>query len=184
MTYRKGLARALRKGATDAEKALWRGLRSHRLEGLQFRRQHPIGPYVVDFVCIEKKLVHCCPRYPGRSSWMGVKPGFECQLGASLQTSPGPKDRHVETRLVSPPRGRGDHRGVGLGRPGRLRATPPSPSPPIRRRGDWAVGPGAALLRNRFWTRMGTSGEMQPEVSANPTPLRVRVSGLRHAYLR
>ena len=57
MTYRKGLARALRKGATDAEKALWRGLRSHRLEGLQFRRQHPIGPYVVDFVCIEKKLV-------------------------------------------------------------------------------------------------------------------------------
>ena len=50
-------ARALRKSMTDAERALWRVLRSRQLEGFKFRRQHPIGPFVVDFVCLEHKLI-------------------------------------------------------------------------------------------------------------------------------
>lgn len=52
-----GLARDLRKKNTDAERYIWRHLRSKQLEGLKFRRQHPIGKYVVDFVCLEKKII-------------------------------------------------------------------------------------------------------------------------------
>jgi very-short-patch-repair endonuclease len=42
---------------TDAEKALWRVLRSRQVMGLKFRRQHPFGDYILDFVCLEKKLI-------------------------------------------------------------------------------------------------------------------------------
>jgi very-short-patch-repair endonuclease len=42
---------------TEAEKRLWRCLRSKQLGGYKFRRQHPVGDYVVDFVCLEAKLV-------------------------------------------------------------------------------------------------------------------------------
>ena len=50
-------ARELRKNQTNAEKALWSVLRMHRLGGYRFRRQHPMGNYVVDFVCLESHLV-------------------------------------------------------------------------------------------------------------------------------
>jgi very-short-patch-repair endonuclease len=52
-----GLARALRRRSTLAERKLWRHLRSRSLAGFKFVRQEPIGPYVVDFVCREKRLV-------------------------------------------------------------------------------------------------------------------------------
>ena len=42
---------------TDAERRLWRALRRRQIDGFQFRRQHPIGQYVVDFVCMAAKLV-------------------------------------------------------------------------------------------------------------------------------
>ena len=42
---------------TDAERALWGVLRSRQLQGFKFRRQHPIGKFVVDFVCLERKLI-------------------------------------------------------------------------------------------------------------------------------
>jgi len=41
---------------TDAEKALWRVLRCRQASGFKFRRQHPFGDYILDFVCLEKKL--------------------------------------------------------------------------------------------------------------------------------
>ncbi len=44
-------ARRLRGRSTDAEKKLWRALRRDQINGLSFRRQHPIGPYVLDFYC-------------------------------------------------------------------------------------------------------------------------------------
>ena len=50
-------ARRLRKNMTNAERLLWRRLRDRQLGGYKFRRQHPIGPFFVDFVCLEKKLV-------------------------------------------------------------------------------------------------------------------------------
>ncbi|CRZ19865.1 Protein of uncharacterised function (DUF559) [Kingella kingae] len=42
---------------TDAEKCLWQYLRAHRLNGYKFRRQQPIGTYIVDFVCTQPKLI-------------------------------------------------------------------------------------------------------------------------------
>ena len=50
-------AKRLRRDATQAEQKLWQQLRNRRLAGLKFRRQMPIGPYVVDFICLEQGLV-------------------------------------------------------------------------------------------------------------------------------
>jgi very-short-patch-repair endonuclease len=49
-------ARELRKNSTEAERILWSQLRDHRLNGVSFRRQVPIGNYVADFVCHPAKL--------------------------------------------------------------------------------------------------------------------------------
>jgi very-short-patch-repair endonuclease len=50
-------AKKLRSNMTDAEHRLWYRLRAHRFEGYRFRRQVPVGPYVVDFACVGRKLV-------------------------------------------------------------------------------------------------------------------------------
>lgn len=50
-------ARHLRRNQTNGERALWQKLRAKRCHGLKFRRQVNIGPYVVDFLCIEKMLI-------------------------------------------------------------------------------------------------------------------------------
>jgi len=50
-------ARYLRKQQTDVELLLWQKLRDRRLVGYKFRRQKPIGYYIVDFICVEKMLV-------------------------------------------------------------------------------------------------------------------------------
>ena len=50
-------ARKLRSNLTDAESYLWRHLRFRQIAGHKFRRQRPIEPYIVDFVCLEKKVV-------------------------------------------------------------------------------------------------------------------------------
>jgi very-short-patch-repair endonuclease len=50
-------ARQLRSKQTDTEALLWSRLRAYRLSGLKFRRQQPVGVYVVDFFCPEKKLI-------------------------------------------------------------------------------------------------------------------------------
>jgi very-short-patch-repair endonuclease len=50
-------ARSLRQDSTDAERIIWKALRAHRLQGASFRRQTPIGPFVVDFVCHSVSLI-------------------------------------------------------------------------------------------------------------------------------
>ncbi len=50
-------AKILRKQSTPMEIKLWNRLRSRRFMGLKFRRQCPLGSYIVDFICIEKKLI-------------------------------------------------------------------------------------------------------------------------------
>lgn len=50
-------ARDLRQSQTEAEKVIWHHLKAKRFLGLKFKRQHPIGPYFPDFVCLEQKLV-------------------------------------------------------------------------------------------------------------------------------
>ena len=52
-----GKARKLRRKMTPSEKKLWSRLRNRKFRGLKFRRQHPIDRYIVDFICMEKKLV-------------------------------------------------------------------------------------------------------------------------------
>jgi very-short-patch-repair endonuclease len=49
-------ARQLRGKMTDAERKLWAALRDRRLDGIKFRRQHPLGPYVFDFFSEVQKL--------------------------------------------------------------------------------------------------------------------------------
>jgi adenine-specific DNA-methyltransferase len=53
----KDFARDLRQQASDVEQALWQRLRNRQILNAKFRRQHPIPPYVVDFVCLDKKLI-------------------------------------------------------------------------------------------------------------------------------
>lgn len=50
-------ARHLRHQLTDAEKALWQRLRDKQLSGFRFRRQAPVGDYIVDFACFSPRLV-------------------------------------------------------------------------------------------------------------------------------
>jgi very-short-patch-repair endonuclease len=70
-------AKSLRKSSTDAERLLWKHLRSKQIEGLKFRRQEPIGKYVVDFVCCEKRLIvevdggqHSVEKDMARDAWL------------------------------------------------------------------------------------------------------------------
>ena len=51
------LARKLRQSQTDAENALWTRLKNKQLEGVKFRRQQPLGSYIVDFVSFERKII-------------------------------------------------------------------------------------------------------------------------------
>ena len=50
-------ARTLRTNLTEAERVLWYHLRAARLRGYKFRRQAPLGRYIVDFVCFEARLI-------------------------------------------------------------------------------------------------------------------------------
>ena len=50
-------AKAMRTEMTEAELKLWNALRGNRLMGLKFRRQTPIGPYIVGFACPSKRLI-------------------------------------------------------------------------------------------------------------------------------
>jgi very-short-patch-repair endonuclease len=73
-----GVARKLRKDSTETERYLWQRLRDRQIEGFKFRRQQPIGRYVVDFVNLENKLVieldggqHLnCPQDRVRDEWL------------------------------------------------------------------------------------------------------------------
>lgn len=79
------IAKSLRKNNTDVERLLWKYLKARQLEGIKFRRQQPIGRYIVDFVSFEKKIVieidegqHSVgkDRDEERDNWLGAK-GFK-----------------------------------------------------------------------------------------------------------
>jgi very-short-patch-repair endonuclease len=52
-----GAARTLRRDQTEAERRMWLILRAKRFQGVKFRRQVPIGPYVADFACVQHRVV-------------------------------------------------------------------------------------------------------------------------------
>ena len=51
------LQQELRNDPTDAERELWLHLRGRRIDGAKFRRQHPFGNYILDFACLERRIV-------------------------------------------------------------------------------------------------------------------------------
>lgn len=51
------LQRGLRNAPTDAERALWQQLRGKQIDNAKFRRQHPFENYILDFACLERKIV-------------------------------------------------------------------------------------------------------------------------------
>ena len=53
----KAKARELRRNPTEAERRLWKHLRLRQIGGYKFRRQQSLGPYIVDFVCLGKRVV-------------------------------------------------------------------------------------------------------------------------------
>ena len=52
----RAFAREMRGRMTNAEALLWMLLRNRRIAGMKFRRQHPVGRYILDFYCDERKL--------------------------------------------------------------------------------------------------------------------------------
>ena len=50
-------AKELRKNSTETEIFMWKYLRNRQIEGYKFRKQEPIGKYIADFVCFEKKII-------------------------------------------------------------------------------------------------------------------------------
>ena len=83
---RRGRAKALRRAMTYAERKLWYAIRAHRFLGLGFRRQEPLGRYIIDFVSHDANLIvevdgghHFSGRQAGRDSvrdrWL-VSQGF------------------------------------------------------------------------------------------------------------
>jgi very-short-patch-repair endonuclease len=72
-------AKRLRHGATFNERMLWRLIRDRAVDGLKFRRQVPIGRYVVDFACLDRRLVveadgpmhEASETDPIRDAWLG-----------------------------------------------------------------------------------------------------------------
>src|ERR1700742_2479816 len=56
-SIRRAAAKKLRANTTPHERILWRALKELPIEGTHFRRQAPIGPYVVDFFCPAKRLI-------------------------------------------------------------------------------------------------------------------------------
>ncbi|HVI57345.1 MAG TPA: endonuclease domain-containing protein [Luteimonas sp.] len=55
--HKTGFARHLRRNMTDAERELWHHLRNRAFMGHKFRRQYPVGPWIVDFACPAQRLV-------------------------------------------------------------------------------------------------------------------------------
>jgi len=53
----RNLGRELRRQGTHSERVLWQKLRNKQLTGVKFRRQQPIGKYIVDFVSFDKKVI-------------------------------------------------------------------------------------------------------------------------------
>ena len=81
-------ARHMRKHPTFAEAILWQRLRHKRVNGFRFRRQHPIGRFIVDFYCAESRLVievdGASHSQPGQAEYDQDRQCFLEQMGLKL----------------------------------------------------------------------------------------------------
>lgn len=121
-------ARALRRNATDAERKLWQHLRARQLQGARFRRQVPVGRYVVDFLCERAGVV---VEIDGGQH--AEQAEYDAARSAELETHGRIVLRFWNNEVL------GNLEGV-LDRIGREIAAAPSPQPsPTRGEGDDAV---------------------------------------------
>lgn len=93
----RALAKSLRRRAPLNERRIWALLRDRRLDGLKFRRQEPLGPYVVDFICFKGRLVieadgplHEAERDRERDAWLAGQ-GFRVMRFPNLQIEVWPE---------------------------------------------------------------------------------------------
>jgi very-short-patch-repair endonuclease len=91
MRPKRALAKRMRRGPTSQEARLWDLLRDRRLAGLKFRRQVPLGPYVVDFLSFHRRLVvEVDGPFHGddsaRDAWLGSQ-GFRVLRFATRQVA-------------------------------------------------------------------------------------------------
>ena len=102
-------ARDLRHNSTDAERTLWALLRSWQLDDNKFRRQAPIGPYIVDFVCHRRRLIveldggqhlDATPYDTRRTAWLNAN-GYEVIRLWNTQVLEDPEAAaaHILTKL-------------------------------------------------------------------------------------
>lgn len=94
---KRSLAKALRRRAPLNERRLWSVLRDRRLDGVKFRRQAPLGPYVVDFVSFRHRLIveadgpfHDAERDRARDAWLEAQ-GFKILRFSNLQIEAWPE---------------------------------------------------------------------------------------------
>ncbi|WP_411289069.1 endonuclease domain-containing protein [Phenylobacterium sp.] len=92
----KDFAKLLRRRLSLPEVVLWRALRGRKLNGLHFRKQHPIGPYVLDFYCHEAKLA---VEVDGGSHSFGDRPERDLRRDGWL-TDQGIRTLRVSAALV------------------------------------------------------------------------------------
>jgi very-short-patch-repair endonuclease len=101
-------ARRMRREPTEAEKRMWRILRDRRLGEFKFRRQEPLGRYILDFVCFEHKLIieidgsqHAESTYDEtRDAWL-MSRGFTVLRfwNSEVLTNPAGVQHAIATRL-------------------------------------------------------------------------------------
>ena|SRR3990167_807700 len=91
--HTRNLAKRLRRRMNEPELRLWSRVRANRLGGVHIRRQHPLGPYVLDFFCARARLAievdgaACMTRTEGRAT-KPVMPGWHCEACAPYACRP------------------------------------------------------------------------------------------------
>ena len=103
-------ARSLRRRGPVTERQLWTLLRDRRLADLKFRRQVPMGPYVLDFVCFQHRLIveadgpfHDPEHDARRDQWLAANGFRVLRLSNREATSPPALDRILEAAAAPTP---------------------------------------------------------------------------------
>src|SRR6201997_5258118 len=127
MRVRTRVSRVMRQSMSGAELRIWARIRGRRLDGWKFRRQHPIGPYYVDFFCPAARLV---VEVDGPSHWLDFVGAYDERRQAWLEAMGLPRAPNSSRgdRPRRPQRDRVDRGGPGGSGTTRIRPeAPPSP---------------------------------------------------------
>jgi very-short-patch-repair endonuclease len=140
------LAKAQRKKMTRAEQTLWRELRQLPLNGSHWRKQAPIGPFIVDFVCHAAKLIievdgeiHDVPRFAARDkereAWLRGR-GYGVLRFVNVEVLANIDGVRAKILAATPRRLSIEEEGLPRQTLG-AEVSPPPPSPPRKGAGEW-----------------------------------------------